>query len=111
MMRQVREQALRAIEPSLNAHQRELLAQIRAGGGARAEVRRAAVVWVLRNNRPTPVRVEIGIADNGNTLLYSGLNEGDELIVGGGPRAQNAQQQRPGGGLMGGGRGMRVRGG
>lgn len=111
MMRQVREQALRAIEPGLNAHQRELLAQIRAGGGPRAEVRRAAVVWVLRNNRPSPVRVEIGVADNGNTLLYSGLSEGDELIVGGGPRAQNAQQQRPGGGLMGGGRGMRVRGG
>ncbi|WP_395645895.1 efflux RND transporter periplasmic adaptor subunit [Terricaulis sp.] len=110
MMRQTRETVLRQLEPTLSAQQRELLAQLRAGGGPRAEVRRSAVVWVLRNDKPTPLQVEIGIADNGNTLLLSGLSEGDEVIVGGGPRPDSAQQQR-GGGLMGGGRGMRVRGG
>lgn len=110
MMRQTREAVIRQLEPTLTPQQQQLLAQMRAGGGPRAEVRRKAVVWMLRNNRPTPVAVEIGIADNGNTLLLSGLSEGDEVITGGGPRAENAQQQRPGG-LMGGGRGTRIRGG
>ncbi|HRK65575.1 MAG TPA: hypothetical protein PLN53_14365, partial [Terricaulis sp.] len=87
--------------------QRELLAQMRQGGGPRAEVRRQAVVWVLRNNRPVPVQVEIGVADNGHTLVHSGLNEGDQVIVGGGPQAQGGQQQQRG--PMGGG-GMRIRG-
>lgn len=107
MMRQVREAALREIEPTLNERQRELLAQMRQGGGPRAEVRRQAVVWVLRNNRPVPVQVEIGVADNGYTLVHSGLNEGDQVIVGGGPQAQGGQQQQRG--PMGGG-GMRIRG-
>lgn len=107
MMRQVREAALREIEPTLNERQRELLTQMRQGGGPRAEVRRQAVVWVLRNNRPVPVQVEIGVADNGYTLVHSGLNEGDQVIVGGGPQAQGGQQQQRG--PMGGG-GMRIRG-
>ena len=109
-MRQVREAALRELEPSLTDHQRELLAQMRQGGGARAEVRRQAVVWVLRNNRPVPVQVEIGVADNGYTLIHSGLSEGDQVIIGGGPQAQagGAQSRSP----LGGGRGgVRIRGG
>ena len=32
---------------------------------------------MLRNNKPAPVLVEIGVADNGYTLLHGGLNEGD----------------------------------
>jgi HlyD family secretion protein len=98
-MRQVREQVIREIEPTLNPRQRELLAQMRQGAGPRREVRREAVVWVLRGNRPAPVRVEIGVADNGNTLLHGGLNEGDQVIIGGGPQAQDQQRgpMRPGG--------------
>jgi HlyD family secretion protein len=98
-MRQVREQVIREIEPTLNPRQRELLAQMRQGAGPRREVRREAVVWVLRGNRPNPVRVEIGVADNGHTLLHGGLNEGDQVIVGGGPPAQDQQRgpMRPGG--------------
>ncbi|MEZ5996828.1 MAG: efflux RND transporter periplasmic adaptor subunit [Hyphomonadaceae bacterium] len=107
--RQVREQVLREIEPSLNDHQRELLTQMRAGAGRRAEVRQAAVVWVLRNNVPTPAPVEIGVADNGHTLLFSGLSEGEEVIVGGGPRGQDTQSG-PFGGGRGGPGGVRIRG-
>jgi hypothetical protein len=113
-MRRIREQVIAAIEPTLTAPQRELLAQMRAGAGPRQEVRQQAVVWVLRNNKPTPVQVEIGVADNGYTLIHSGLNEGDEVIIGGGPQA--AEEQRPGGPFGGGGGrggagGVRIRGG
>jgi HlyD family secretion protein len=108
-MRQVRVQVIAAIEPTLTAQQRELLAQMRAGAGPRQEVRQQAVVWVLRNNRPSPVLAEIGVADSGYTLVHSGLNEGDEVIIGGGPRADDNQQRSPfGGGGRGGG--PRIRG-
>lgn len=107
-MRNLREAALRQIEPTLSEHQRQLLTQMREGG-MRREIRRQAVVWVLRNNRPTPVQVEIGPADNSHTLLYSGLQEGDRAIVGGGPRGEQSQQQR--GPFGGAGRGgVRIRG-
>jgi HlyD family secretion protein len=110
-MRSMRDAALRAIEPTLTEHQRQLLTQMRegAGAGARREVRREAVVWVLRNNKPQPVQVEIGVADNTNTLLLSGLDEGDEVIVGGGPPAEDDQQRSPFGGGRGPG-GPRIRG-
>ena len=102
-MRQARQQALAALEPSLSAHQRELLAAYRENGGSR-EVRRQAVVWVLRDDKPTPVQVEVGIADNGFTVLLGGdLEEGDEVIIGGGPTstapAQGGMGGPPGGGV------------
>jgi len=106
-MRQVRERVIAAIEPSLTPQQRELLAQMRAGAGPRQEVRQQAVVWVLRNNKPAPVLVEIGVADNGYTLVHSGLNEGDQVIIGGGPRNEQQRQQR---GPMSPGGGVRIRG-
>jgi HlyD family secretion protein len=108
-MRQARQAAMAALEPTLTAQQRQLLAQMQQGAGQRRQVRNQVVVWVLRNNQPTPVAVTTGIADNTNTLLYSGLNAGDQVIIGGGPPA--AAQQRstsPFGGARGGGR---VRGG
>jgi HlyD family secretion protein len=105
-MRGIRDAALREIEPTLSARQQQLLAQMRAGGDdARREVRRQAVLWVLRNNKPVPVQVEIGVADNSNTVLLGGLQEGDEVIIGGGPRDTTQQQNR---GPMGGG--PRIRG-
>ena len=108
-MRRVREQVIAAIEPTLTPQQQQLLAQFRSGGGPRQEVRQQAVVWVLRDDRPTPTLVEIGVADNTNALVHSGLSEGDQVIVGGGPQAQERQQQR---GPMGpgGGPGVRIRG-
>jgi len=83
---------------------------LRAGNGPRQEVRQQAVVWVLRNNKPEPVLVEIGVADNANTLLHGGLQEGDTLIVGGGPQGARQQQQRGGMGGPGGAGGVRIRG-
>ncbi|MBL8543543.1 MAG: efflux RND transporter periplasmic adaptor subunit [Hyphomonadaceae bacterium] len=109
LMRQVREQVIRELEPTLNAHQRELLAQMRASAGQRREVRQDAVLWVLRNNRPAPVQVVIGIADSSYTLIHSGLAEGDQVIVGGGPQAPQ-QQNGPLGGSRGGAGGVRIRG-
>lgn len=109
-MRRVREQVIQAIEPTLSTTQRELLEQMRAGAGARQEVRQQAVVWVLRNNRPAPVLVEIGVADNGYTLLHSGLNDGDAVIIGGGPQAEQGQRSPFGGGGGGGPGGVRIRG-
>ena len=107
-MRGIRDAALREIEPSLSERQRQLLAQMRAGADdARREVRRQAVLWVLRNNKPTPVQVEIGVADNSNTVLLGGLQDGDEVIIGGGPRDTTQQQNR---GPMGGAGGPRIRG-
>jgi len=111
-MRRIREQVIQAIEPTLTAQQRQLLEQMRASGGPRQEVRNHAVVWVLRNNKPAPVLVETGVADNGYTLLYSGLNEGDGVIIGGGPqREDDARSGSPFGGGRGGPGGVRIRGG
>ncbi len=108
--RQLRDQVIRELEPTFSPRQRELLAQLRAGNGPRQEVRQQAVVWVLRNNKPEPVLVEIGVADNANTLLHGGLQEGDTLIIGGGPQSARQQQQRGGMGGPGGAGGVRIRG-
>jgi HlyD family secretion protein len=106
--RRAREAAITRIEPTLSEQQRQLLAQMRSGGmGEPREVRRQAAAWVLRNGRPTPVPIEIGVADDGHTALLGGdLREGDEVIIGGGPRPENGGQQQQG--PMGGG--PRVRG-
>ena len=69
------------------------------------------MVWVLRNRQPSPVLIEVGVADNGYTLLHGGLNEGDEVIIGGGPPAeQDARSPFGGGGGRGGPGGVRIRG-
>ncbi len=109
-MRQARDQVIRAIEPTLTERQRELLEQMRSGAGPRREIRQQAIVWVLRNRQPTPVQVEIGVADNGFTLVHSGLNEGDEVIIGGGPQAEEDARSPFGGGGGRGGSGVRIRG-
>lgn len=106
MMRQVRQAAIAAIQPTLTPQQRQSLQQMQTGFGQRREARNQAVVWVLRNNQPAPVRLVTGIADNTNTLLFGGLNEGDQVIVGGGPPPKNQNQARsPFGGPRGAGGG------
>jgi len=93
-IRRVRDQVIAQLEPTLSPRQRELLAQMRANGGPRQELSQQAVVWVLRNNRPAPVLIETGVADTSFTLVHSGLEPGDEVITGGGPQAEDRNQQR-----------------
>ncbi len=97
-VRRVRDQVIALLEPTFSQRQRELLAQMRANGGPRQELRQQAVVWVLRNNRPAPVLIETGVADSSFTLVHSGLEPGDEVITGGGPQAEDRQQRGPMGG-------------
>jgi HlyD family secretion protein len=98
-MRRVRAAVMSELEPTLSDTQRQALAQLRERG-ERRDVRQQAIVWVLRNNQVEPVAVEIGVADNSHTLLYSGLEAGDLVIVGGGPPgAGGASGARPGGGV------------
>ncbi|MET0183371.1 MAG: efflux RND transporter periplasmic adaptor subunit [Caulobacterales bacterium] len=116
-MRRVRENAMRQIEPILTQEQRTKLQEIRERGpqtGQRRAQTRAVVIWVLRDNRPTPVRVNVGVSDDSFTAVMGGdLREGDQVITGGGPEATNNQRQQQGnpmggGGPMGGG--ARIRG-
>jgi HlyD family secretion protein len=118
--RRIRDAALRAIEPSLNAQQRQLLEAMRtAPAGERREVRRQAVVWVLRDNKLEPVRVELGVADDSYTVILGGdLRAGDQVVIGGGPQAEEDARGQGGGNRgrnqpanpLGGGGGMRIRG-
>ncbi len=65
---------------------------------------RIAIVWVLRANRPEPVRVELGVVDDSHTEIVGGdLKEGDAVITGGGPPRAGAPagvERGPGGPQM-----------
>jgi HlyD family secretion protein len=109
-MRRVMESAITAIEPSLSAQQKQALETMRSGGQQQgAEPHNFAVVYVLRNGKPVPVRVETGIADDTYTLVYTGLTTNDEVVIGGGPPASqtSAPARSPFGGPGGGRRGVR----
>ena len=96
--RQARAQALNAafdqIAPLLRPEQQAKLETLRAtmaGGGQRG------VVWVLRDGEPVAVPVRIGASDGSYTEVLGGeLREGDEVITGGGPRPDPAQQAQGG---------------
>lgn len=89
------------IRPLLNTQQQARLETLRArmaGGGERG------IVWVLRGGEPVQVPVRIGVSDGRHTQILEGdIREGDEVIVGGGPRPDPAERQQAQGG------GMRVR--
>ncbi|HET7263069.1 MAG TPA: efflux RND transporter periplasmic adaptor subunit [bacterium] len=77
------------------------------GGAAAAPVAGApgstVTVWLLRTNQPSPVRIVIGVSDNKNVEVRSGLQEGDRVIV-----AAVRGNRRPGqggSGRQGGGQG------
>ena len=116
--RRIRDAAIRAIEPSLSAEQKQLLEAMRNAppGEGQRETIRQAVVWVLRDNKLEPVRVQIGVADDAYTAVRGGdLREGDQIVTGGGPQEEGAEggqrgNQRPGANPLGGGGGMRIRG-
>ncbi len=106
-MRKMREASMRALEPILTPVQKQKLAEMRASPRGESRVRNA-VLWVLRDNRPTPVPVQLGVAADSFTEVIGGLNEGDLVITGGGPPSKEKAKQQ--GGRLGGPQ-VRVRGG
>jgi HlyD family secretion protein len=96
--------AFAKLEPILTPDQKQKLAVMRArtgaGGGRGAP---NAVVWVLRKNKPVAVPVRSGASDGSFTEVSGALQPGDEVIVGGGPKAK-VQARSPFGGP-----GVRVR--
>lgn len=102
-MRKAREASMRALEPILTAEQKTKLAALRENGPGRETRVRNAVVWVLRDDKPVPVQVQLGVAADAFTEVIGGVQEGDLIITGGGP-ASKAKTQ---GGAMGGG--VRIR--
>jgi HlyD family secretion protein len=105
-MRKMREASQRALDPILTPVQKARLAALRSNRAGETRVRNA-VVWMLRDNRPTPVQVQLGVAADAYTEVVGGLREGDLVITGGGPRDKDKERQR--GGPMGGPQ-VRVRG-
>jgi HlyD family secretion protein len=59
-------------------------------------------VWVLRNGRPAPISVTIGLSDNLNVEITNGLQAGDNVIV---AQVRGASKSRATGGGGTGGRG------
>ena len=79
-------------------------------GGAGGWAKRAPgddrkTVWVLRDGKPAPVRVKVGLTDGTSTELVEGeLHEGDEVVTdagGSGGAAAGGAGARPGGGAGG----------
>ena len=76
------------------------------GGGRGPGGMTAGVVHVLRDDEPVAVPVRVGATDGSFTQIVGPLKAGDEVIIGGGPKAKAKATQ---GGPMGGGGGVRVR--
>jgi HlyD family secretion protein len=73
----------------------------RGRGGAGGFTR--GTVWVLEKNKPVPVMVRVGGSDGSATEIQGELKEGQEVIIGGGPRPKaQLPAGRPGGGAPGG---------
>ncbi len=108
--RQMMQTVLTRIEPILKPAQKEKLVALRARmaamGGRRGQGgMTSGVVYVLRDGKPTAVPVRVGASDGSFTQIVGPLKAGDEVIIGGGPKAKPKATQ---GGPMGGG-GVRVR--
>src|SRR5215831_13896852 len=76
----------------------------RAGGNGGGNPNQG-VVLTLKNNELTPVRVTLGLTDGSFTEITSGLNSGDQIVVGmtGGTTSTGSNTQRTGNGGPGGG--------
>jgi HlyD family secretion protein len=72
-------------------------------GGAGGFTR--GTVWVLEKNKPVPISVQVGGTDGSSTEIRGPVMEGQEVVIGGGPRPKATLPGRPGGGLPGGGGG------
>jgi len=107
-MRKLTQAAFSKLEPSLNPDQKQKLAVLRAalGQGGRGSGFAGGVVYVLRDDKPVPVPVRTGASDGAFTEIRGGLKAGDQVIIGGGPRAKMEVRSpfgAPTGGPAGGG--------
>ncbi|HEY3694544.1 efflux RND transporter periplasmic adaptor subunit [Phenylobacterium sp.] len=107
--RKIIDEAFARLEPGLKPEQKTKLAALRAtmaeGRGGRRDGMAGGVLWVLRDGKPTPLPVRVGASDGSFTEIRTdALKAGDQVIVGGGPRAK-AQSRSPFGGPPPGGPG------
>jgi HlyD family secretion protein len=65
----------------------------RSGGGAGTARERRVRIYVLRNSKPQPVEVQLGITDGSKSEVRDGeVNENDEVIIGMASSANNSTQ-------------------
>ena len=109
-VRQNMAEALAKLEPILTADQKQKLTVLRAtmaqGRADRAGFT-SGVVYVLRDKKPEPVVVRIGVTDGAFTEIRGQLKAGDQVITGGGPKPKIKARSPfagPGGGPGGGAR-------
>ncbi|WP_332763752.1 efflux RND transporter periplasmic adaptor subunit [Phenylobacterium sp.] len=110
-MRKNMTEAFGKLEPSLKPGQKTKLAALRATlGQARGDRSgfTGGVVYVLRDDKPVPIPVRAGATDGSFTEIRGALKAGDQVIIGGGPKAK-IKAPSPMGGPTGGGGGVRVR--
>lgn len=111
-IRQNMDEALARLQPILTAEQKQKLAALRAtmaeGRADRAGFT-AGVVYVLRDRKPTPVAVRVGVTDGSFTEIRGPLKPGDQVITGGGPKPKVAPRSPFGGSPGGPAAGQRVR--
>lgn len=108
-MRRNMDAAFAKLEPLLRPDQKAKLTALRAGmaegrGGGGPAAMRGGVLYVLRDDKPTPIAVRVGASDGSMTeIVTKDLKPGDQVIIGGGPRPK-AQPRIGFGGPPGGGR-------
>ena len=110
-MSKVQAEAFAKLETSLKPEQKTKLAALRAtmaqAGGRGANAMRPGTVYVMKDDKPTAVPVRVGATDGTSTEVVGQLKPGDQVIVGGGPKAK-VQARSPFGG-QGGGNQTRVK--
>ncbi|MFC3069812.1 efflux RND transporter periplasmic adaptor subunit [Phenylobacterium soli] len=103
-MRKVREDAFARLDPILRPDQKQKLAALRAQlaqGRNRGGATRGGTVYVLREGAPVAIPVQVGATDGTNTEVSGPIKAGDQVIVGGGPKAKVKANAPFGGGGQG----------
>lgn len=105
-MRKNMDEAFGKLEPLLRPDQKTKLATLRATlaqGRGRSAGMRGGTVYIMKDDKPTPVAVRVGASDGTNTEIVGPLKPGDQVIVGGGPRPKSTAGSpfgAPGGGAQ-----------
>jgi HlyD family secretion protein len=109
-MRRNLQDAFAKLEPQLRPDQKTRLAALRAAmvEGAQNGMT-GGVVYVLKDGKPEPVPVRVGATDGSSTQVAGPLKAGDQVIVGGGPKAKAQARSLFGGGQSGGQSGGQTR--